>query len=64
VGWGRASSFGFSALGFERWQKPNVLDRVMFFQLAGNVGINKLIKIVTNNLSKRWLFNTFCIFSR
>jgi hypothetical protein len=31
VGWGRASSFGFSALGFERWQEPNVLDQALAF---------------------------------
>tara|TARA_R110000868_G_scaffold357736_3_gene619246 strand:+ start:610 stop:777 length:168 start_codon:yes stop_codon:yes gene_type:complete len=29
--WGRASSFGFSSVGFVCRQKPNVLDRALAF---------------------------------
>jgi hypothetical protein len=37
VGWERASSFGFSALGFSVGKKPNVLDRAAgFFTLTHN----------------------------
>jgi len=41
--WGRASSFGFSALALCR-QKPNVLDRAMaLFQLAANNAVEARI---------------------
>jgi len=33
---GKGKLFWFFSVGFERWQKPNVLDRVVAFQLAGN----------------------------
>jgi len=33
---GKVKLFWFFSLGIERWQKPNVLDRVVAFQLAYN----------------------------
>jgi hypothetical protein len=33
---GKGKLFWFFSIGIERWQKPNVLDRVVAFQLAGN----------------------------
>jgi len=40
VGWERASSFGFSALGFSVGKKPNVLDRALaFFVCRTTVGV-------------------------
>jgi hypothetical protein len=34
---GKGKLFWFFSVGFERWIKPNVLDRVVAFQLAYNV---------------------------
>jgi len=40
---GKGKLFWFFSFGIERWKKPNVLDCVVAFQLAGNgLGYGKL----------------------